>query len=261
MGCFQRFFWPSWERFRSRSSLQNIIFGNCPLGILRTFWLAINTDRFKAVLLFCFIINVIVCPLFCLSSSFRWRPVIIHWEKELSSWHSAYVILDAVFGVRVSFRRLLAWEGCGIRLHRLMIIAFSSTLHNQLCLLQKSIAFCILILFRIAVSGSSFSCHLTIDNKLATIWQNQQCGYPPSEDSDQPGHPPSLIRVFVVRMKDPSVLHADSEDSDQTFAGRIVTLLVLSWGGSNVEAAKFYFFDISLVNCPEVSHAYNRNGT
>ena len=25
----------------------------------------------------------------------------------------------------------------------------------------------------------------------------------PSEDSDQPGHPPSLIRVFVVRMKEP----------------------------------------------------------
>ena len=25
--------------------------------------------------------------------------------------------------------------------------------------------------------------------------------YAPSEDSDQPGHPPSLIRVFAVRMK------------------------------------------------------------
>ena len=28
----------------------------------------------------------------------------------------------------------------------------------------------------------------------------------PSEDSDQPGHPPSLIRVFAVRMKQPWVL-------------------------------------------------------
>ena len=28
----------------------------------------------------------------------------------------------------------------------------------------------------------------------------------PSEDSDQPGHPPSLNRVFAVRMKKPSVL-------------------------------------------------------
>ena len=28
----------------------------------------------------------------------------------------------------------------------------------------------------------------------------------PSENSDQPGHPPSLIRVFAVRMKKPWVL-------------------------------------------------------
>ena len=28
----------------------------------------------------------------------------------------------------------------------------------------------------------------------------------PSEDSDQPGHPPSLIRVFAVRMKKAQVL-------------------------------------------------------
>ena len=35
----------------------------------------------------------------------------------------------------------------------------------------------------------------------ATTWQNQQNECAPSEDSDQPGHPPSLIRVFAVRMK------------------------------------------------------------
>ena len=47
----------------------------------------------------------------------------------------------------------------------------------------------------------------------------------PSEDSDQPGHPPSLIRVFAVRImgKDPIFLHADSEDSDQT--GRMSRLI------------------------------------
>ena len=31
-------------------------------------------------------------------------------------------------------------------------------------------------------------------------------GCAPSEDSDQPGHPPSLIRVFTVHMKKPWVL-------------------------------------------------------
>ena len=35
----------------------------------------------------------------------------------------------------------------------------------------------------------------------AASWQNQKCGCAPREDSDQPGHPPSLIRVFAVRMK------------------------------------------------------------
>ena len=65
-----------------------------------------------------------------------------------------------------------------------------------------------------------------------------------SEASDQPGHPPSLIRVFAVLMKEAWVLSyhwAHSEDSDQTrqmsrliwvFAGRTVILVVLSWGGS-----------------------------
>ena len=32
-------------------------------------------------------------------------------------------------------------------------------------------------------------------------WQNRQNGCAPSEDSDQPGQPPSLIRVFAARKK------------------------------------------------------------
>ena len=40
----------------------------------------------------------------------------------------------------------------------------------------------------------------------AKTWQNQQSDCAPSEDSDQPGHPPSLIRVFTVCMKKTWVL-------------------------------------------------------
>ena len=40
----------------------------------------------------------------------------------------------------------------------------------------------------------------------AATWQNQHNECAPSEDSDQPGHPPSLIRVFAVRMKKAWVL-------------------------------------------------------
>ena len=78
----------------------------------------------------------------------------------------------------------------------------------------------------------------------ATSWQNQQCGCAPSEDSDQPGHPPSLIKVFAVRMKKAWVLSyllsaqrrlwsgcADAQ-ADWVFAGHTVILLFLSWGGS-----------------------------
>ena len=40
----------------------------------------------------------------------------------------------------------------------------------------------------------------------------------PSEDSDQPGHPPSLISLLCTQwsVKDPRYLHADSEYSDKT---------------------------------------------
>ena len=40
----------------------------------------------------------------------------------------------------------------------------------------------------------------------AATWQNQQNECAPSEDSDQPWHPPCLIRVFAVHMKKAWVL-------------------------------------------------------
>ena len=44
------------------------------------------------------------------------------------------------------------------------------------------------------------------ENKWATTWQNQQNECVPSEDPDQPGHLPNLIRVFAVCMKKAWVL-------------------------------------------------------
>ena len=43
------------------------------------------------------------------------------------------------------------------------------------------------------------------EHTWAASWQNQQNEFATSEDSDQPGHPPSLIRVFAVRMKKASL--------------------------------------------------------
>ena len=46
--------------------------------------------------------------------------------------------------------------------------------------------------------------HLNV--KWAMTWQNQQNECAPSKESDQPGHPPSLIRVFAVHMNKALVL-------------------------------------------------------
>ena len=68
----------------------------------------------------------------------------------------------------------------------------------------------------------------------------------PSEDSDQPGYPPSLIRVFAVRMTKAWVLNYPSSaqrrlwsewadaQADLRFRWAKVILLVLSWGGSYI---------------------------
>ena len=53
----------------------------------------------------------------------------------------------------------------------------------------------------------------------------------PSKDSDQPGHPPSLISLRCALNGvdiDPSFLHSDSEDSDQT--GQMPRLIQLLAG-------------------------------
>ena len=103
----------------------------------------------------------------------------------------------------------------------------------------------------------------------AATWQNQQNDCAPSEDSDQPWHPPSLIGVFAVRMKKVWVLSyplsaqrrlrsawaSHSENSDQTgriprliwvFAGRTATLLVLSCRGSFCVITCFLFLLVAL---------------
>ena len=61
------------------------------------------------------------------------------------------------------------------------------------------------------ILGFSRRQRLSVTTTIMTItwavtWQNQQSDCAASEDSDQPGHPPSLIRVFAVRVKKPWVL-------------------------------------------------------
>ena len=48
--------------------------------------------------------------------------------------------------------------------------------------------------------GSAWTVSFVCIPTWAATWQNQQSDCAPSEDSDQPGHPPSLVRVFAVRL-------------------------------------------------------------
>ena len=57
------------------------------------------------------------------------------------------------------------------------------------------------VLDRIRSTGNWFSKEPYIFLKWTASWQNQQNDCVPSEDSDQPENPPSLIRVFAIHMK------------------------------------------------------------
>ena len=101
----------------------------------------------------------------------------------------------------------------------------------------------------------------------ATTWQNQQSDCVPSKDSEQPVHPPSLIRVFTVRMKKAWVLsypsstqrrlwsNWDDAQADLSlrwvhchFVGFVMTWLILccsfhkrQWA---TEVGNFYWFSL-----------------
>ena len=93
----------------------------------------------------------------------------------------------------------------------------------------------------------TFGKETSIQMIWAATWQNQQSECAPSEDSDQPRHPPSLIRVFAVRVQKAWVLRYPWSAQRRlwsgwadgrmlrliwVFAGRTLTVLVLSCRGS-----------------------------
>ena len=84
------------------------------------------------------------------------------------------------------------------------------------------------------------------DMTKPATWQNQQNGCAPSKDSDQPGHSPSLIRVFAVRMKKHQVLsYALSTQR------RLIRLDGCpGWSESSLGAHSFCWF------CHVVAHMY-----
>ena len=72
-----------------------------------------------------------------------------------------------------------------------------TTLNYPAHLLLLAGSFCLGINSRENGSSRAQPTHYTV-SIWAASWQNQQNDCAPSKDSDQPGHPPSLIRVFAV---------------------------------------------------------------
>ena len=78
--------------------------------------------------------------------------------------------------------------------------------------------------------------------------------YAHSEDSDQPGHPPSLFKVFTVCLliaKDPRFLDTDNKDSDQTgqmprqseslLGAHVILFVLLCCGSYIIDSNMFHF--------------------
>ena len=107
--------------------------------------------------------------------------------------------------------------------------------------------------------------YTTGSNRWAVTWQNKQSECAPSEDSDQPGYPPSLIRVFLSAWRKLGSLAtqwAHSEDSDRTgdaqadlslcwahtpFVGFLMSWLRCRWNGKQSSLIWVYtFLDLSV---------------
>ena len=115
------------------------------------------------------------------------RPVT---SKNSACWDSLKMSFKAGHG-------LSCWVGCAIKLLKYHPYSFQDQTEAK----ERH------LLFQRAKILFSCKCSLIILQKIwAAAWQNQQSECAPSKDSDQPGHPPSLIRVFAVRMKKARVL-------------------------------------------------------
>ena len=87
-------------------------------------------------------------------------------------------------------------------------------------------------------------------NNWAASWQNPTKWHMHPAKTHQPGHPPSLIRVFAVRIKKAWVLsyplnaqrrlirQGGCPGWPESLLGAQIILLVLSWGGSIVTYTK-----------------------
>ena len=114
----------------------------------------------------------------------------------------------------VSIEQYHSPEWCGCAIKRFKLPRSFITGHYKLVVMMM-VLLCVYIVsfpaedWVFVVFCCTICCCAFCDADLwnwAATWQNQQNNCAPCEDSDQLGHPPSLIRVFAVRMKKAKVL-------------------------------------------------------
>ena len=79
-------------------------------------------------------------------------------------------------------------------------------LHNNYIIIYDALHNNYIIIITLFQEDNTFGMRMVFSYNVSRDMTNQHNECAPSEDSDQPGHPPSVIRVFAVRMKKAWVL-------------------------------------------------------
>ena len=111
-----------------------------------------------------------------------------------SDSHTLEVTLGAMIGLRCPSTLSLASLVPFTRFHFILLFwnqTFTCNKQNTKWLLYN-------VMYLVFRWNMSWKGSFTKSYIYAMTWLKQQNEYAPSEDSDQPGHPPSLIRVFGV---------------------------------------------------------------
>ena len=90
-------------------------------------------------------------------------------------------------------------------------------------------------------------------DRWAATRQNQQSDCAPSEDSDQPGHPPGLIRVLAVRMKKALIFNYPLSAQRRLWSDRTGAQadLSLRWAHSHFDG-----FVMSRLRCAQIGYSH-----
>ena len=160
-------------------------------------------------------------------------------------WERVFFLAFNLCAVRLV---VICWERAVILALRLCAVSLVVICWERAVLL--ALRFCAVSWWPSAGKDVSSWLSACVQLYLSRLTKKEACAL--SEDSDQPGHPSSLIRVFAVRMKKALVLSYPLNAQQMrmpklicVFSGRTLFLLVLSYRGS-------YWVDVNVfVSVPD----------